>query len=495
MKMMSKDEIHDILKKSCTTTQIFNVSSSKVECLNGICIIQAFYGCDLERIAATSNALRCMLQSTSRPSSWVFVEGQKSEDDCAFKWLQSFGVQHLFVKMTDKQDGIFMKSPLWNIGAKHTSEPRLCFIDSDVMFCNSGWLSEVQTKFEEGYDVLSLQGWSYYDGDEVKDFDESIGHQFMSNACCRYNCGHFGFTIGMTREIFNRIRGFKCSVVLDDLVYWNQVVGDRIKSLEKWKIDKDKCYGVDAKVGSTEEVACHCDHGPLSSRRYSQLLSIVKDRVDGLDDIIKYDPADPSVLPSFAGNEFGMTIKDSLAKCQQQTSQDLSGDDIYFANARRHFNEVEDNLVVVTSMHSGFQRNVHYLQEFEDVLRQRIRVDFQFVCFSDKVEDSSIQIPFSSNIKRKFEFLEMFREDIVFKENSYILYIPFQKNIYKDIDIVLECNKIAVNKDILFFKYSEKIKNTFKNRLLIGNNIEDFIVFNNIQYDHLSKYIRNFTEN
>lgn len=51
-------------------------------------VIQAFFGTDISRIAATTRALQVMLKANPMPKDWIFVEAQESKSLATFGWLK-----------------------------------------------------------------------------------------------------------------------------------------------------------------------------------------------------------------------------------------------------------------------------------------------------------------------------------------------------------------------------------------------------------------------
>ena len=87
---------------------LYNKLEQKVEVVKDIALVQCFYGTDIARIRATTQAIEFNLQMTRKPSTWVFVEAQKSKSDCAFGWLRKHGVKYIFVKTTSNSDAILL---------------------------------------------------------------------------------------------------------------------------------------------------------------------------------------------------------------------------------------------------------------------------------------------------------------------------------------------------------------------------------------------------
>lgn len=272
---------------------LYNRLEQEVAVVKDIALVQCFYGTDIARIRATTQAIEFNLQMTRKPSTWVFVEAQKSKSDCAFGWLRKHGVKYIFVKTTSDSDGILLKNPLWNIGAENCQENRLCFLDSDVVMCNSDWVEKCHLAFDSGLDVMSLAANQYCQGDVSCELRRSIGH--MWNTQKSVEGSHCGFSVGMTRKVWREIGKLKPAVILDDLRTFHEIVGQSaFAPFARWtssfKLDNRHALGYNLELGSTDNIACHIWHGD-PGKKYefaTDLLAIagVKD-VDDLFDVDK----------------------------------------------------------------------------------------------------------------------------------------------------------------------------------------------------------------
>lgn len=272
---------------------LYNRLEQEVSVVKDIALVQCFYGTDIARIRATTQAIEFNLQMTRKPSTWVFVEAQKSKSDCAFGWLRKHGVKYIFVKTTSDSDGILLKNPLWNIGAENCVESRLCFLDSDVVMCNSDWVEKCSLAFDSGLDVMSLAANQYCQADESCKLLKSIGH--MWNTQKSVEGSHCGFSVGMTRKVWREIGKLKPAVILDDLRTFHEIVGQSaFAPFARWtssfKLDNRHALGYNLGLGSTDSIACHIWHGD-PGKKYefaTDLLAIagVKD-VDDLFDVDK----------------------------------------------------------------------------------------------------------------------------------------------------------------------------------------------------------------
>lgn len=82
--------------------------------------------------------------------------------------------------MKPENEGIMLKNSLWNIGVANCTESRLCFVDSDLVMCNSDWVERAVDAFDSGSDVLSLASHQYYQSDSSCKLYETIGYKWKT---------------------------------------------------------------------------------------------------------------------------------------------------------------------------------------------------------------------------------------------------------------------------------------------------------------------------
>lgn len=276
--------------------------------VSDVALIQCFHGTDPSRIRATANALEFNLKMTSRPSTWVFVECQSRRGDCAFSWLARHGVKYVFVKSDQSSsDGIQMKNPLWNIGAASCSEGNLCFVDSDVVMCDSNWVKMAQCEFNRGTDVMSLASHQYYQADDSCSLHETIGRKWKTTGSVEGS--HCGFTIGITRSTFELIGGFDPAVILDDHQTWRKIMGDETFSpFSDWvrpvRLPESRRLGYPVSVGCVEgSVACHIWHGDFN-RKYGDLVDLLSATgIESIYDVVEYAGFRTKELPKWKSDD------------------------------------------------------------------------------------------------------------------------------------------------------------------------------------------------
>ena len=116
------EKVKVLLNEAHEPEVMYNKLPDPEETIGDVALIQCFYGTDISRIRATTQAMEFNLQMTAKPSTWVFVECQRKKSDCAFQWLKRYGVKYMFVQMKPENEGIMLKNPLWNIGVANCTD-------------------------------------------------------------------------------------------------------------------------------------------------------------------------------------------------------------------------------------------------------------------------------------------------------------------------------------------------------------------------------------
>lgn len=288
------EKVRVLLSEAHEPEVMYNKLSDPEETIEDIALIQCFYGTDIARIRATTQALEFNLQMTAKPSTWVFVECQRKKSDCAFQWLKRYGVKYVFVQMKPENEGIMLKHPLWNIGVANCTESKLCFVDSDVVMCNSDWIKKAAHEFDS-YDVLSLASHQYCQADENCKLYETIGYKWVSTG--KVDKGHVGFTLGLTRKTFKEIGGLDPAIILDDIHTYHKILGDEaFKFFEEWTkpfdLPSDRKFGYNLELGYADNVACHVWHGDAPSKYDDLTKLMVTSGVKSMSDIFDYSRGD-----------------------------------------------------------------------------------------------------------------------------------------------------------------------------------------------------------
>ena len=242
---------------------------------NEISIIQSFYGTDPLRVSATEKALSNLLKMAVPFSKfdWVFVEGQLDESRAKFKWLSNHGITYVFVKMTLEQFDVMYKPELWNIGQTHAKFDKYCFLDSDVYFSNEDWLDQIHIGFDK-YDVFSPQGYSCDENRKKYFMMKSIGMKFLTENTTE--CGHPGYGICLTKNVFDKLNGFQITLILSDIWNYVRILGkDMMKPFSRWFSQNIVSIDIPIKFGSTNNILHHCWHGERNASKFTKMKETV----------------------------------------------------------------------------------------------------------------------------------------------------------------------------------------------------------------------------
>lgn len=73
------DKVKILLSEGKLAEVVYDIVQDDTKVVPDIALIQCFHGTDIARIRATTTAIEFNLQMTRKPSTWIFVECQKSE--------------------------------------------------------------------------------------------------------------------------------------------------------------------------------------------------------------------------------------------------------------------------------------------------------------------------------------------------------------------------------------------------------------------------------
>ncbi len=436
------EKIKVLLNEAHEPEVMYNKLPDPEETIEDIALIQCFYGTDISRIRATTQALEFNLQMTVKPSTWVFVECQRKKSDCAFQWLKRYGVKHVFVQMKPENDGIMLKHPLWNIGADNCVESRLCFVDSDVVMCSSDWMKKAATKFDS-HDVLSLASHQYYQADDKCLLLETIGYKWISTG--KIDKGHVGFTIGMRRKVFNMIGRLDPAIILDDIHLYHKILGDDMfKSFENWykpfDLPSDKKFGYNVELGYVDNIACHVWHGDAQSKYDDLTKLMVASGVKSMSDMFTYSRGDE--LPEWkTGTAEGMALSRTILKYHEYVKKnelvedkkpfDIVGE--YKAEMKRLLGEPDEKhpLIACTVVKDRFGLKLEDFTKFKDLVEAKFafaKVQPTIMFFTDckkyDFEDEGLDVVPLKNYNPDDEQAQCHRKDVKFPKNAIIYYIP-----------------------------------------------------------------------
>ena len=243
-------------------------------------LIQCFYGVDEQRISATTTALNYMLCLDPKPDEWIFIEAQKSKDLCKFSWLAEQGVKYKFIKTSEKNDFIPLKSALWNIGAKLAKSSLLAFVDADCYFLDLAWANSAKAALSK-YDFCSLAQYNIYE-EKSSELLETVGARWpdTKDRQEKTQFGHCGFTFGAKKAAFDAIGKMQTLPTLEDIYMWTKIFGTEcfygmpeFFGYNKNKIKRPLQY---FKVGAAAGRCVHVFHRTYSKENYTRLLQTAR---------------------------------------------------------------------------------------------------------------------------------------------------------------------------------------------------------------------------
>lgn len=421
---------------------MYNKLPGPIEIVDDIAFIQCFYGTDISRIRATTQALEFNLQMTRKPSTWVFVECQRKKSDCAFQWIKRYGVNYIFVQMNSENEGIMLKNPLWNIGVENCTESRLCFVDSDVVMCDSNWIEKAVIAFET-HDVISLASHQYMQADENCKLHETIGYKWTTTG--KVDRGHAGFTLGLTRKAFKEIGGLDPAIILDDIHIYHKILGDEeFTFFSKWTkpfvLPSDGKYGYNLELGYADNIACHIWHGGTESKYDDLTKLLVAAGVKSINDIFDCSEQLP-VWKELSAK--CMALKKTILKYYEHVKKnelvedkqpdfDIVGE--YRSEMKRLLGEPDEKhpLFVCTVVKDRFGLKLEEFTKF------RNRVEDKFIgaklqpvvlfftdCRKYDFKGSELNVVPLKNYNPDDEFSQCLRKNLKYPKNVIIYYIPF----------------------------------------------------------------------
>lgn len=196
---------------------------------------------------------------------------------------------------------IFHKESLWNIAARRlTDAEKLIFIDADLVFSDTGWLSRCCEALDK-FDVIqtfSEAKWLDRDGmvDMVRPPTSSAIHAEVNPSLVAY---HPGFGWGMTRTAFEKTGGFYDLSVAGNadvffamalretlphsrLLSWFGKKQDKTALCESYKTYRRRAASLNLSVGTPQDVTVtHLWHGERQHRQYQRRGNLFPRRESG----------------------------------------------------------------------------------------------------------------------------------------------------------------------------------------------------------------------
>ena len=440
-----------------------NVPIASKDILEDCALIQCFWGTDIDRIISVTRALQKTLSQKIGFKKWVFIEAQTEKSLASFGWLKKFGIKYAFKKIDKESENLFLKMPLWNIGASLCDCQKMLFIDSDIYFENPNWAQNSSQKLDQ-FDVISLAGYSRNENSE--DRIESIGHKIMNSSLDdgKFTYGHAGYTLGMTKKAYDLYGKFDAVNYLDDQWFWFKLIGkqqnfDKIFLLPYCPSEEVGYYGYPVKIGSTEETCIHVNHSPENNiKKYKKAHDFSYEHVDFPMQEIEYDK-ETLGLPRWKDNSIGRVLKNCFARIDE----DLDWNDIYIEEAKKEFGEINEQnpLIIMTIYRKDYlHQDSNIVIKHKEMLEQYCKVPFTYVCMSNEKIDDIYTIPYELMINEKLTNNNILKiltdKKILYPKNSNVLYMDINYKIDKNFTITQCKNKIDTTN-----KYSNILNSIF----------------------------------
>lgn len=288
------------------------VNLDKPTYLENIALIQCFYGLDEKRILATKRGLAYILMSNPLSAEWIFIEAQKNESDCVFKYLEYFGAKHIFVKINPENENFFIKEALWNIGEHYSKSKYLIFLDADVAFCQNDWMINIYQEFIDGKQLFQPFSYSYRAGEKSFKKDEwnlknnicystsnwLYNQSYLNNL--KFISGHTGYGLCMSKNYYKKINGFyPIQITGFDYIFWNCAIlnieyinNNKLLPYQNFDVNLLKNYKIDdfSILGCVENICFHNSHDDILKRNYDENMIKYRKNNKYFYDNVNYNP-------------------------------------------------------------------------------------------------------------------------------------------------------------------------------------------------------------
>ena len=463
-------------------------SFSKTELIKlDVSLIESFWGNNIDRIQSTMTALQKLVKLKKLYDfEWIFVEAQLDESKAVFKWLQFYGIKYIFKKIQKKTQYLWLKMPLWNIGANHSKNKKLLFIDSDVYFLDDNWIQNASLCLQDK-DVISLSKAVKYSNSGT--MFESIGFQIASKAERKDDYGHSGFTLGLTKKAFKMLGGFDAVNYLDDQWLWMKITGKTNMTSKQFLLpyEPDNSYenGYPFEVGYVDTICVHNNHGNENSDRYKVLNYASYFHFKPFDDI-KYNKCKPEKLPEWRKNFAGSLMCKLFKKLEECNDIHKSDYNEILLSICKKINTSNPLIIATMYWPDYVHKNIECVYKLKSSLDAYCKNNFTFICFSNQKIDGIDIIPYKK-LATKQETINsaLMNPDIEYPQNASIAYIDISERITAEFEFYRCPDDAAFNinaicrlydnfKSLRYFKQNsciqEKIsKVKSKKKIEVGN--------------------------
>lgn len=430
---------------------ILETDTNVTPIVEDLAVIVCLWGQNEEQIKAAKVGLKALINTSNpTPKHIVVVEAQMPEEayhlDKITNKLVEDQVIYLKEELCDDNKNMFVKEPMWNIGAKYLIEnhpyiEKFIFLDIDCVFCNATWAISCTEALNE-FDVISPHSFSYYsDQDDnlfTRSLQPSVGESWLQIG---RGDGHAGFGIGMTKDFYvNRIEEIPTATVLGgDTWFWFLVFGHSRR--EFWRLNAVYNYGNITgygmlpfpKVGATGETIVHIYHGKMNTRFYGGKRVISRACTTVPYEDIGY--IDNYKLPVWNKEPAGILIKNCIQELKDWEADEKNANvhidenvlcrNIYDKVSEDFYGSIDEEhpLIIATSLRSGGPYTRRHVLLIRDLYKKYCLTPHKFMCISDiEIGDGVETIPFEMTTKEAPYYycqIELFRN--IYPKNASVL--------------------------------------------------------------------------
>ena len=369
--------------------------------IEGLGVVICNFGDSPARRNANTRALRWTLTTTPKPY-FIIVDAQEEEGTYHYNGFADN--ERIFVvneTITEASKNMFIKEALWNIGvkellAKDLNITKLCFMDMDTQFVDQMWSTEVSNSLDT-YDCVSPHMVSYYADDQggmPTGLVASVGYNRVVNP---KNYGFQGLAFACTLDFYNnRLNGHIAHVCTGagDTYLWYDIAGSSAVNVvpngivNRHAPPRDKSGMLPTpKMGHSNQVLVHRDHGSKKTRAYAQKHAILKRcSYNNFDTHSFLENGMPVWNDNIPGRLMSKVFPNIMAKASTNNPYTMAeAMNIYEQEAVEEYGAITPTypLIVVCVLRSGGIYDARHVRWLARQFSKKCKTPHRFVCLSD----------------------------------------------------------------------------------------------------------------
>ena len=400
-----------------------------------LALIMCHYGQDAAHLQASNSALAITMKDA--PATFLV---EAVDPDCPRHFDTQEGITYIPRVVTEASKGLWLKEPLWDIGAKEAiaqGYTKLAFLDMDCSFCTQDWAQQISNALEN-LDVCHPHEYAYYadqPDDPVKGLRPSRGKNNST--------GHPGMALAMTAKFFmDELDGHLVYAVdgQGDKLLWFKMLGCPERPDIYLRLSKELTM-IDGKgmmptprTGHAGLLVVHHGHGPLQHRNYLARSVVAKAAFPAVGVDVTYLP---DGMPAVVSGPAGLTCQTAMPLVMRgnRAIGRREARDIYDDAAQQHYGPIdEDNpLVVSVALRTGKNYNYRHVLWLKGQFDAHCKAPFRFVCFSDTDIPGVETIPFITSPKETpFQYCQKEQYRNIFPKGTSVLTCDIDTVVYRD---------------------------------------------------------------